>query len=156
MAGQSTFLPCVCFLHSLHPISAQVLLTHSAKTRPVGDSAYGKCLRDFTSITNSCGRKELECGLPAVKVMCHFIGGYGGLLDTSRRHSISYDFFSAFSIRQAALVPQTSKTPKPIKQKPNLKLPKPTNQHTTSQNFCSFTLHDVFRSTLKSYLFSYC
>ncbi|KAK7798368.1 hypothetical protein U0070_006882 [Myodes glareolus] len=33
-----------------------------------GDSAYGKCLRDFSSITNSCGRKELEWGLPAVKV----------------------------------------------------------------------------------------
>lgn len=33
MAGQSTFLPCMCFLHSFNPISAQVLLTHSAKTR---------------------------------------------------------------------------------------------------------------------------
>lgn len=32
MAGQSTFLLCMCFLHSFHPISAQVLLTHSAKT----------------------------------------------------------------------------------------------------------------------------
>lgn len=33
-------------LNSLSHISTQVLLTHSAKTQPAGDAAYGKCLGD--------------------------------------------------------------------------------------------------------------